>query len=220
MGQLPRRCRARGSRLRAKLSMGAYPGYARMPSHSPHRFDDDGEEVEQNLGEFSAVFERGCGHIDASTCLEDLLSACRRDGIDVRFDQRALAFELSPDHSKCSGVVMEGGDVMHAGDQAITHNLSSCGAAPHHPADPLRTPASAHLLLCTAHQSLNPNPIPPQPHPTISQPRPIRTPSYNTSTPSQPTLPVFGRRRGGGERGGPLVQSAERHRFSRADDIG
>ena len=36
------------------------------------KFDAEGNEVDQGLGAFSAVYEHGCGHMDSSTCLEDL----------------------------------------------------------------------------------------------------------------------------------------------------
>ena len=52
------------------------------------RYDDEGEELPQQLPPFSAVYEHGCGHLDSSTCLTDLHRACVRDGIDVRFNQR------------------------------------------------------------------------------------------------------------------------------------
>ena len=90
----------------------------RFPHISPEpfpTFDDEGNEVATNHGAFSAVYEHGCGHLDSSTCLTDLLSACRRDGIDVRFNQRVESFETSADGARCVGVRMEDGSVVGAG---------------------------------------------------------------------------------------------------------
>lgn len=90
----------------------------RFPHISPEpfpTFDDEGNEVATNHGAFSAVYEHGCGHLDSSTCLTDLLSACRRDGIDVRFNQRVESFETSADGARCVGVRMEDGTVVGAG---------------------------------------------------------------------------------------------------------
>ena len=35
-------------------------------------YDDEGNELDQDHGPFSAVYEHGCGHLDSSTCLTDL----------------------------------------------------------------------------------------------------------------------------------------------------
>jgi len=47
-----------------------------------------GEELELPPGmpEFSALHEEGCGHLDSSSCLQDMLACCERDGIEVRFN--------------------------------------------------------------------------------------------------------------------------------------
>ena len=80
------------------------------------QFNDNGDIESQELGEFSAVYEHGCGHIDSSTCLDDLLAACRRDGINVRFNERVEAFVLAVDGGKCIGVRIAGtGEVVSAG---------------------------------------------------------------------------------------------------------
>ena len=59
------------------------------------RYNDEGDEVPQQLAPFSAVYEHGCGHLDSSTCLTDLHRACVRDGIDVRFNQRVAEVALA-----------------------------------------------------------------------------------------------------------------------------
>ena len=95
----------------------------RFPQISPEPFptyNEEGDEVPQSLGAFSAVYEHGCGHIDSSTCLEDLLRACRRDNIEVRFNQGVEAFETSTDGAKCTGVRLAGGAVIGA-DVAVVN---------------------------------------------------------------------------------------------------
>lgn len=82
-------------------------------------FNEAGEEVSVDYGSFSAVFEHGCGHIDSSTCLEDLLRACRRDGAEVRMNTRVQAFTANSDCSKCTGVQLEDGSVIEAGVAVI-----------------------------------------------------------------------------------------------------
>lgn len=62
-----------------------------MPVYCP----DTGEVVERDWGELWALLEHGCGHMDASACLRDMLAACEREGVDVRFGQRVLAIEES-----------------------------------------------------------------------------------------------------------------------------
>ena len=76
-------------------------------------------QVDVDHGAFSAVFEHGCGHIDSSTCLEDLLRACRRDGADVRMNARVASFvtegSVGPGTGRCVGVQMEDGSLFEAG---------------------------------------------------------------------------------------------------------
>ncbi|KAJ1624276.1 FAD dependent oxidoreductase-domain-containing protein [Pavlovales sp. CCMP2436] len=67
-------------------------------------FDDEGNEQPQSLGELSAVFEHGCGHVDPNACLADMLSVVRREGVEVRFNTPVEDLLLSPDGSKCTGV--------------------------------------------------------------------------------------------------------------------
>lgn len=78
-------------------------------------YNEAGDEVEQNLGAFSAVYEHGCGHLDSSTCLTDLLRACVRDGIDVRFNQKVGGVELADCGERSAGVRMADGSVISSG---------------------------------------------------------------------------------------------------------
>ena len=75
-------------------------------------YNDEGDELPQELPPFSAVYEHGCGHLDSSTCLTDLHRVVVRDGVDVRFNQRVSAFDLSPDGGRVTGVRMEDGRVL------------------------------------------------------------------------------------------------------------
>ena len=90
----------------------------RYPMMSPEpfpTFDEDGNETPHAGGTFSAVYEHGCGHIDSSTCLEDLLRACRRDGAEVRLNQRVHRFVTAPSTGRCTGVEMADGSLIEAG---------------------------------------------------------------------------------------------------------
>lgn len=80
----------------------------------PH-FDENGDEVEQSLGALAAVYEHGCGHVDPTSTLEDLLRACRRDGVDIRFKQRVSRFVTSPTSGRVAGVEMADGSILEAG---------------------------------------------------------------------------------------------------------
>ena len=60
-------------------------------------YDEEGEEVPHGLGALSALHEYGCGHMDPGAVLHDLLGACRREGVDVRFNQRVDAIATSGD---------------------------------------------------------------------------------------------------------------------------
>ena len=90
----------------------------RFPLINPEPFpmyNDEGDEVEQNLGPFSAVYEHGCGHIDSSTCLEDLARAARRDGAQIRMNSRIESFVTDRSSGRCTGVKMVDGTVIEAG---------------------------------------------------------------------------------------------------------
>ena len=65
-------------------------------------YDDEGEELAHGLGELSALHEHGCGHMDPGAVLSDLLGACRREGVDVRFNQRVEAIATSADGERCA----------------------------------------------------------------------------------------------------------------------
>ena len=88
------------------------------------KFDAEGNEVDQGLGAFSAVYEHGCGHMDSSTCLEDLHRACVRDGVDFRFKTKVAKFTL--DGGRCTGAQLADGSRIEA---ATTVNAAGpwCG---------------------------------------------------------------------------------------------
>jgi len=72
-------------------------------------YDSEGDEVAFGGGELSALYEYGCGHLDPAACLEDLLVACRREGVDVRLGVGATSFVTTPDGSEVTGVALDGG---------------------------------------------------------------------------------------------------------------
>ena len=76
------------------------------------KFDAEGNEVDQGLGAFSAVYEHGCGHMDSSTCLEDLHRACVRDGVDFRFKTKVAKF--TQDGGRCTGAQLADGSAIEA----------------------------------------------------------------------------------------------------------
>lgn len=90
----------------------------RFPLISPEPFpsyNEEGDLVEQNLGDLSVLYEYGCGYMDAMDTLEDLLRACRRDGVDVRFRTPVRAFETTGEGSRCTGVTLDDGSRVEAG---------------------------------------------------------------------------------------------------------
>ena len=76
------------------------------------KFDAEGEEVDQQLGAFSAVYEHGCGHMDSSTCLEDLHRVCVRDGVDFRFRTKVAKFTTAA--GRCTGAQLADGSAIEA----------------------------------------------------------------------------------------------------------
>ena len=80
-----------------------------MSSEPFPMYNEEGDEVPQQLNPFSAVYEHGCGHLDSSTCLTDLYRACVRDGIDVRFNQRVAEVALAPGGGRVAGVTLDDG---------------------------------------------------------------------------------------------------------------
>ena len=88
--------------------------YPLMSSEPYPTFNEEGDLVEVDHGKFSAVFEHGCGHIDSSTCLEDLKRACVRDGTTVRMNTRVKKF-VTGANGRCTGVELEDGSLVEAG---------------------------------------------------------------------------------------------------------
>lgn len=78
-------------------------------------YDEEGNETPQSLGELSAVYEHGCGHVDPNMCLADMLAVARRDGVDVRLNAGVDELLLSADGSKCVGVRTAAGERISAG---------------------------------------------------------------------------------------------------------
>lgn len=92
--------------------------YPMMSTDPFPEFDAAGDELpldESKFGNFSAVLERGCGHVDPNACLADLLAVARRDGVHVRFNTPIEAVALSADGSRCVGVRTCDGQSIEAG---------------------------------------------------------------------------------------------------------
>ena len=86
----------------------------RFPVMSPEPFPEfdmeTGEVVERDHGEFSAVYEHGAGHMDSSACVADMLRACQRDGVEVRFNSKVRAFVTEDETAR--GVTLQDGSVV------------------------------------------------------------------------------------------------------------
>jgi len=91
----------------------------RFPALSTEPFpeidDESGEFVEKDWGELTAVFERGCGHMDSSACLRDIYAACVREGIQFRFNTRVKEFTKGSGADKVDGVTLMDGTTVSAG---------------------------------------------------------------------------------------------------------
>jgi len=74
---------------------------------------DTGEIVEKDWGENSALFEHGCGHLDSSSCLEDMLEACQREGVEVHFNTGVDS--VLAEGGKATGVKLMDGRTISAG---------------------------------------------------------------------------------------------------------
>jgi len=82
----------------------------RFPMMNPEpfpKFDADFNEVAQNLGPFSALFEQGSGHIDASTCLADLARVVKRQNVQLRFKAKVDSV-ITKDNRKGDGAEVQG----------------------------------------------------------------------------------------------------------------
>ena len=69
-------------------------------------YSDDGELINKDYGEFSAVHEHGCGHMDSNLCLSDMKKVLDREGVPVHFSSPVASFDVSNDGSKVQGVVL------------------------------------------------------------------------------------------------------------------
>ena len=72
---------------------------------------ETGEIVETDWGPNSALYEHGCGHLDSSSCLEDMLEACQREGVEVHFNTAVGA--VMQEGGKATGVQLADGRVIH-----------------------------------------------------------------------------------------------------------
>jgi glycine/D-amino acid oxidase-like deaminating enzyme len=74
---------------------------------------ETGEPTGREFGELSALYEHGCGHLDSSSCLEDILEACQREGVDVKFNTAVAA--VTQAGGKATGVKLGDGSEISAG---------------------------------------------------------------------------------------------------------
>jgi sarcosine oxidase subunit beta len=88
-------------------------------------FNDEGDEVVKDLGEFSAVHEHGCGHMDSNLCLSDMKKVLDREGVKVHMSTPVDAFETTADGSKVTGVKL-GGSGQRAGEVVAAGTVVNC----------------------------------------------------------------------------------------------
>jgi leucine dehydrogenase len=74
---------------------------------------ETGEIVEKDWGPNSALYEYGCGHLDSSACLEDMLEACQREGVEVHF--KTGVDSVMTEGGKATGVKLSNGRTISAG---------------------------------------------------------------------------------------------------------
>ena len=82
-----------------------------MPTYD----ENTGEEVPFEGGEFSAVYEDGCGHMDSNACLNDMKTVLDNHSIPVHFNSKVAKFDKTADGSKVTGIVLESGETISAG---------------------------------------------------------------------------------------------------------
>lgn len=90
--------------------------YPQINTDPMPRYDmETGEEIQTNLGDVSAVFEYGCGHMDSNLCLSDMLRVCQREGVEVKFGTTVERVDVTDDKSAVRGVTLSNGDHISAG---------------------------------------------------------------------------------------------------------
>merc|ERR1711871_1813439 len=90
--------------------------YPQINTEPMHRYDmETGEEILQDLGDISAVFEYGCGHMDSNLCLSDMLRVCEREGVEIKFGTKVERVDVTDDKTGVTGVTLETGEHISAG---------------------------------------------------------------------------------------------------------
>jgi len=79
----------------------------------PEYNHDTGDIIEKDWGPNSALYEWGCGHLDSSSCLEDMLEACQREGVEVHFNTGVES--VLQEGGKATGVKLMDGRIINAG---------------------------------------------------------------------------------------------------------
>ena len=81
----------------------------------PRYNHETGEEIATDLGNISAVFEHGCGHMDSNLCLSDMLRVCQREGVEIKFGTKVERVDVTDNKDAVSGVTLESGERISAG---------------------------------------------------------------------------------------------------------
>eukprot|EP01043_Picozoa_sp_COSAG02_P033996 COSAG02_NODE_2352_length_9081_cov_37.519372_4_plen_697_part_00 len=90
--------------------------YPQINTDPMPRYDmQTGEEIQEDLGDISAVFEYGCGHMDSNLCLSDMLRVCEREGVEIKFGTTVERVDVSDDKTAVKGVTLNNGDHISAG---------------------------------------------------------------------------------------------------------
>eukprot|EP00854_Cymbomonas_tetramitiformis_P001487 gene1487-2114_t len=76
-------------------------------------FTEEGDVIEKDYGEFSALHEEGPGHVDSNAALDDSLEMCRRAGVNVRFNSKVE--KVIVENEVATGVKMVDGTSISAG---------------------------------------------------------------------------------------------------------
>merc|ERR1711871_170477 len=77
--------------------------------------DQDGNFITPDLGEFSAVYEKGCGHMDSSACLRDIAQACENVGVDIRMNCAVDKLLFQGAEDRVAGLRLRSGEDIEAG---------------------------------------------------------------------------------------------------------
>ena len=119
LGDTPARVHADRRRLRAEgvdaVVIGPDELRERFPALSACQepFDLSGEVPHEHRDGEAFLLEQDAGYFDATAALEDVATAARREGVDVRMRTRVV--DVRVDHGRAVGISVAGGPVIDAG---------------------------------------------------------------------------------------------------------